>query len=191
GARCFTSAVVSPGCWPTIFVVAFLRIPGPCSRGLPSVPTKSSGVWLIPHTLPYRLRAVRNSWTTSGARLGESSSAQHSSSTVIDGWPHRPDARCATALAMTMLIDVSSNGSALNPSTLKNSQLESSRIVVGRSNKLAYTPFSPVHERSLIEASFASSIVRSIRSSSRQLASSSLRSLNVGVGFENRALHRL
>ena len=36
-------------------------------------------------TLEFRLRAVRNNWTTSGASTGDSSRNQHSSSTVIDG----------------------------------------------------------------------------------------------------------
>ena len=33
----------------------------PCSLGRSGVPTKSSGVWLMPHTLALRLRAVRKS----------------------------------------------------------------------------------------------------------------------------------
>ncbi len=44
--------MVSPGCWPMILVVAFLRIPGPWSRGWDSVLTKSSTVCEMPHTLP-------------------------------------------------------------------------------------------------------------------------------------------
>ncbi len=54
---------------------------------------KSSSVWLIPHTLAPRLRAVRKSCTTQSAKTGESSKDQHSSSTVIDAWPDLPDAR--------------------------------------------------------------------------------------------------
>ena len=81
------------GCLPMIFVVAFLTMPAPCSLGLSGVPTKSSGVWLIPQTLALRLRAVRKSWTTTLARMGDSSSAQHSSSRTMLGRPVIPDAR--------------------------------------------------------------------------------------------------
>ena len=52
---------MSPGCCPMILVLAFLRIPGPCSRGWNSVPTKSSTVWLMPQTLAFLFRAVRKS----------------------------------------------------------------------------------------------------------------------------------
>src|SRR5229473_998945 len=41
--------------------LAFVRIPGPCSRGWNSVPTKSSTVWLIPQTLAFLFREVRKS----------------------------------------------------------------------------------------------------------------------------------
>ncbi len=39
-----TRGVISPGCCPMILVVVFFKIPGPCSRGWNSVPTKSSTV---------------------------------------------------------------------------------------------------------------------------------------------------
>src|ERR1700724_325530 len=52
-------------------------------------------------------------------------------------------------------------------------------------------PLSPVHERNLIAARRASSMVRCIFSASRQLANSSRRSLNVGIGFEYRIAQRL
>ena len=52
---------MSPGCWPMIFVVAFLTMPAPWTLGFASVPTKSSAVWLMPQTLALRLRAVRKS----------------------------------------------------------------------------------------------------------------------------------
>src|SRR5581483_8617378 len=94
------------------------------------VPTKSSNVWEIPHTLEFLLRAVRNSCTTSGASVGESSSDQHSSRTVMLGWPERPEARSDIECAMSMLMAVSSLGSELSPSTLKKSQLLSVRILV-------------------------------------------------------------
>src|SRR5712692_8422867 len=89
-----------------IFVLAFLRMPGPCRRGWDSVPTKSSTVWLIPQTLEFRLRAVRKSCTTSGANAGESSKNQHSSSTVMLGRPVFPVARDAIAVATIMPIAV-------------------------------------------------------------------------------------
>ena len=53
------------------------------------------------------------------------------------GCPVFPPERDATALAINMLMAVSSFGSELNPSTLKKSQLLSSRIVVCASNSLA------------------------------------------------------
>jgi hypothetical protein len=31
--KCVISGVTLPGCWPMIFVLAFLRIPGPWARG--------------------------------------------------------------------------------------------------------------------------------------------------------------
>src|ERR1019366_8941208 len=114
---------------------------------------------------------------------GESSRNQHSSRTVMLGRPVFPVARADMAVAISMLIAVSSRGSELSPSTLKNNQSLSRRIVVGWSNSLAYMPPS-VHDRSLIAARCASSIVRCIFSASRQLASSSRRSLKVGMGLE-------
>ena len=53
------------------------------------------------------------------------------------GRPVFPVARAAIAVAINMLIAVSSRGSELRPSTLKNSQSLSRRIVVGWSNSLA------------------------------------------------------
>jgi hypothetical protein len=47
-------------------------------------------------------------------RTGESSNAQHSSSTVIDVCPVRPEARSDMARAITMLIAVSSMGSSFS-----------------------------------------------------------------------------
>ena len=68
----------------------------------------------MPQTLPPRFRAVRNSWTTSGARTFESSNDQHSSRTVILCCPVLPDARSCIAWAIIMLIAVSSLGSSLS-----------------------------------------------------------------------------
>jgi hypothetical protein len=189
--RWLMRGVTSPGCWPTILVLAFLRMPGPCSRGWKSFPTKSSSVWLIPHTLEFRLRAVRNSWTTSGASASESSKNQHSSRTVMLSCPLLPDAREAIVVASSMLMAVSSLGSDLRPSILKKSQSLSRRIVVGWSKSLAYMPLSPVHDRSLMAARCASSIVRCIFSESRQFASSSRRSVKVGIGFDSWIARRL
>ena len=93
-----------------------------CAAEFPS-PRSPRAVCEMPHTLEPRLRAVRNSCTTSGARTGESSSDQHSSSTVMLCWPVLPDARSCMAWAIIMLMAVSSFGSSLQPSTLKNSQL--------------------------------------------------------------------
>src|ERR1700727_630213 len=58
---------------------------------------------------------------------------------------------------MRRLIAVSSRRSSLNCSTLKNNHGLSSEIVVGRSNSLEYTPFSPVQLRRLIIAWFSCS----------------------------------
>ena len=76
------------------------------------------------------MRAVLNSWTTSGASTGESSKDQHSSSTGMLGCPLFPEARSAMAFAINMLIAVSRWKSEFNPSTLKNSQLFSVRMLV-------------------------------------------------------------
>src|SRR5258708_32993884 len=99
--------MTSRGGGPMIFVLAFFRMPGACRRGWDSVPTKSSTVWLIPQTLEFRLRAVRKSWTTSGANAGESNRNQHSSSTVMLGRPVFPVAPEDLALATSLLIVVS------------------------------------------------------------------------------------
>src|ERR1051326_6446830 len=120
---------ISPGCCPTILVLEFLTIPAPCTLGLASEPTKSSAVWLMPHTLALRLRAVRNNWTTSGANTGESSKNQHSSRMVMLGCPVLPEALWAVACAINKLIAVSRRGSSASCSTLKNNQGLSSEIV--------------------------------------------------------------
>ena len=158
-------------------------------RGWVSVPTKSSNAWLMPQILAPRFRPVRNSCSTCGAKTVESRSDQHSSSTVIFGWPLLPDARSDIAFAMIMLIALSSLGSDVKPSTLKNSQFSSVRMVVGRSKSRAYT-FSPVHSRSFTAASCASSRIRSTSDSSRQVSNSCRRSLKVGIGLSSRVRHR-
>lgn len=53
------------------------------------------------------------------------------------GWPVFVPDRDATAFAISMLIAVSSFGSELKPSTLKNNQLLSSCIVVCTSKSFA------------------------------------------------------
>jgi hypothetical protein len=72
-----------------------------------------------PHTLALRLRAVRKSCTTTEARIGDSRSAQHSSSSTMLGCPVQPEARCVAVCAINRLIARSSRRSSFSFSTLK------------------------------------------------------------------------
>jgi len=103
--------------------------------------------------------------------------------------PPLPEARSDIAFAMIMLMELSSFGSEVRPSTLKKSQFSSVRILVGRSKSRANT-LSPVHSRNFTAASCASSRIRSTSDSSRHVSNSCRRSLKVGIGRSSRVLQR-
>src|SRR5258707_14413634 len=90
-------------------------------------------------------------------------------------------ARAAMALAMSMLIAVSSRGSDLRPSTLKKSQLLSSLMGVCASNNLEKMPFSPVHARSFMAAGGAFYMGRRVFFFARPDASSPRSTFDDGV----------